>query len=155
MTIKPNYLLGFLKVATMVSCQIFLFFGVVQHFRGESVDWFELSTIALVGGAFLGVGVCIVFTPRQISWDQERFFLGDKRTDTDNYTWQQLEAYGGWCGRYGTFLIKFEGSEARQIVPICFRAGDWRAFQSHLRTHFPDKRAAVWLGPKPVRFGRK
>jgi hypothetical protein len=155
MTLKPNYLIGFLKTLGWFSGLIVLITGVVPHFRGQAVDWSEIASIALFCGAFLGGGVCIMFAPGEISWDDKKISLRGKSRTPRDYTWGQLEAYSHWSFRYGTFLLKFEGMQSYQIVPVCFPAGDWRGFQSFLRTRFPEKRTKVWFGPFPMRFGRE
>jgi hypothetical protein len=155
MTLKPNYLSGFLKTVGWFFVLIVLMSGVIPYFRDQPVDWSEIASIALFGSAFLGVGVCVMFTPREISWDEEKISLRVNFPKSGEYTWRQLEAYSTWGGRFGTFLLKFEGMQSYQIVPACFRSEDWKTFQSFLRTRFPEKKTGIWFGPIPVRFGKK
>ncbi len=155
MKLKPNYLIGFLKSAGWFFSLIVLVSGVMPYFRGLSVDWSEIASMAAFGGAFLGIGICVMFTPREISWDDEKISLRVNFPKSGDYSWRQLEAYSTWGGRFGTFLLKLEGMQSYQIVPVCFPAKDWAAFQSFLRKRFPDKKTWLWFGPIPVRFGRK
>ena len=129
--------------------------GVIPYFQGHDVDWPGTASMALFGGAFLGIGVCVMFTPRELSWDEEKISLRVNFPKSGEYTWHQLEAYSTWSGRFGTFLLKLEGMQSYQIVPACFRSEDWKTFQSFLRTRFPEKKTWFWFGPMPVRFGRK
>ncbi len=96
-----------------------------------------------------------MFTPREISWDEEKISLRVNFPKSGDYVWRQLEAYSTWGGRFGNFLLKLEGTQSYQIAPVCFPAEDWKAFQSFLRTRFPEKKTWVWFGPIPVRFGKK
>lgn len=155
MTLKPNYPLGFLKTVGWFFGLILIMSGVIPHFRGQAVDWPAIASISAFGSAFLGVGVCVMFTPREISWDEEKIRLRVNFPRSGEYTWRELEAYSSWGFRFGTFLLKFQGMQSYQIVPVCFPAGDWRAFLSFLRTRFPEKKTRVWFGPSPVRFGKK
>jgi hypothetical protein len=155
MTLKPNYLQGFLKTIGWFFGLIVLMSGVIPYFRGQPVDWAGILSMALIGSIFFGVFVCVMFTPREISWDDKKISLHVNFPKSGEYTWEQLEAYSMWGGRFGTFLLKFEGIQAYQIVPVCFRAEEWKAFQSFLRTRFPEMKTWVWFGPVPIRFGKK
>lgn len=155
MTLKPNYLRGFLTTVLWVWGLILVFSGGIPYLQGHHVDWSGIVGAAVIGGAFLGVGVCVMFTPREISWDEEKISLRVNFPKSGEYTWRQLEAYSTWGGRFGTFLLKLEGMQSYQIVPVCYRPEDWKAFQSFLRTRFPEKKTWVWFGPIPVRFGKK
>ncbi len=55
MTLKPNYLRGFLKTVGWFYGLIILMSGVIPYFRGQPVDWPAIASIALFGSAFLGV----------------------------------------------------------------------------------------------------
>ena len=155
MTLKPNYLRGFVVTALWIFALITVFSGVIPSLRGKPVRWEEIFQIATMGAAFLGVSVCVMFTPREIKWDDGGISLRVIFPKSGEYTWRQLEAYSTWGGRFATFLLKLEGMQSYQIVPVCFRADDWRAFQSYLRSRFPEKKTSIWFGPIPVRFGKK
>jgi hypothetical protein len=155
MTLKPNYLRGFLVTVFWISGLILVFQGAIPSLQGKPVAWEEVLQVAALGGLFMGVGACVMFTPREIKWDEEEISLRVIFPKSGEYTWDQLEAYSTWGGRFSTFLIKFEGMQSYQIVPVCFRAADWKAFQTFLRTRYPRKKTWVWFGPMPVRFGRE
>ncbi len=155
MTLKPNYVLGFLKMLLWSFGLIIVILGVIPFIQGRQVDWSGTMSIALFGGAFFGIGVCIMFTPRELSWNEEKISLRVNFPKSGEYIWFQLEAYSSWSGRFVTFLLKFEGMQSYQIVPVCFRSEDWQAFQSFLRTRFPEKKTWLWFGPIPVRFSKK
>jgi len=155
MTLKPNYIRGFLKAALFFFGFLTFISGVIPLLQGKQVDWPGILSFAVFGGAFLGVGACVMFTPREITWDEDKVSLRVIFPKSGEYTWRQLEAYSTWGGRFSTFLLKFEGMQSYQIVPVCFRVEDWKAFQSFLRTRYPEKKTWVWFGPLPVRFGKK
>ena len=155
MTLKPNYLQGFPKTVVWFIGIIVLLSGLVPYLRGEQVDWSGVASMAVIGSVFLGISICVMFTPREISWDDEKISLRVNFPKSGDYTWRQLEAYSSWGGRFGTFLLKFEGEQSYQIVPVCFRPDEWRQFQSLLRSRFPQKKTWLWFGPIPIRFGRK
>ena len=155
MTLKPNYLRGFAMTVLWVWGLILIFSVGIPSLQGRHVDWSGVVASAVIGGAFLGVAVCVMFTPREIKWDDDGISLRVVFPKSGNYTWRQLEAYSTWGSRFSTILLKFEGMQSYQIVPACFRAEEWKAFQSLLRTRHPEKKIWIWLGPIPVRFGRK
>jgi len=134
---------------------ITVFSGVIPSLQGKHIRWEEILQTAAIGAAFLGVGVCVMFTPREIIWDEDGISLRVIFPRSGEYTWRQLEAYSTWGGRFSAFLLKLEGMQSYQIVPVCFRAKEWQAFQSFLRTRFPEKKTWIWFGPIPVRFGKK
>ena len=155
MTLKPNYVRGFLRTLGYFAVLIMFFCGVIPFLQHHQVDWSGTVSMAMFGGGFLAVGVCVMFTPREISWDEDRISLRVNFPKSGEYTWQQLEAYSIWSGRFSTFLLKLEGMQSYQIVPACFSTADWKAFQTFLRTRYPEKKTWFWFGPMPVRFGKK
>jgi hypothetical protein len=155
MTLKPNYLRGFLKTLGYFFVLIMFFSGVIPFLQGHLVDWSAIASMAVFGGAFLAVCACVMFTPREISWDEEKISLRVNFPKSGEYTWRQLEAYSSWSGEFTTFLLKLEGMQAYQIVSVCFSSTDWKDFQSFLRSRYPEKKTWVWVGPIPIRFGKK
>ncbi len=155
MTLKPNYLRGFVKTVAWFSALIFLFEGAIPLLRGRSVVWSEIAGFAVIGSVFMGVGVCVMFTPREISWSEYTIALRVNFPRSGHFDWQQLQGYSAWSGRFSTFLLKLKGEQAYQIVPACFDRDEWREFQQFLRTRFPEKKTWIWLGPLPLRFGRR
>ena len=154
-TLKPNYIVGFLKMFACIFCLIILFSGALPHLRDQPVIWSAVFRMAIIGSAFLGVTACAMFTPRSISWDEDRIQLRVNFPKSGEYRWEQLEAYSIWPGRFGTFLLKLEGMQSYQIVPVCFSPKEWKTFHSFLLTRFPDKKTWFWLGPLPMRLGKK
>jgi len=104
-------------------------------------------------GLFFGLFVAVFFTPREITFDDERFKIRAVFPGSGEFRWRELEAWNPW-GR-GTFLIKFRGEQAYQIAPFGFRPKEWKAFRSWLQAHFPEKRTLIWFGVRPVRFGKR
>ena len=155
MTLKPNYFRGLAMTMLWVWGAILILSGAIPYFQGHHVDWANVFAPAIIGGPFLGLGVCVMFTPREIRWNEEGISLRVFFPKSGDYTWRQLEAYSTWGGRYSTFLLKLEGVQSYQIVPVCFRPEEWKVFQSFLRARFPEKKIWVWLGPIPVRFGKE
>ena len=155
MTLKPNYGRGFTISALFFFSLIVAMSGVIPSLQGKQIQWAEVFEPALIGSVFMGGAICVMFTPREITWDEEKISLRVIFPKSGEYTWSQLEAYSTWGGRFATFLLKLQGMQSYQIVPVCFRAAEWKEFQSFLRTRFPEKKTWVWFGPMPVRFGKK
>ncbi len=151
MTLKPNYVRGFLAAWGFFFLIVLALSSASWFLARGHGDWPETLATAVHGGAFLGFGVCVMFTPREIKWDNDRIRLRVIFPKSGDYNWQQLQAYSPWGGRFSTFLLKFEGMQSYQIVPVCFRIEDWKAFQSFLRTQFPRKRDLdlVWSDTDP------
>lgn len=151
-TLKPNYLYAFLKAYVWFFILIILFSGVVPYFQGKAVKLDDVLPPAVLGSAFLGIFVAVMFTPREITWNEERIKIRALFPGSGDYAWEQLEAYSPFGRSAATFLIKFEGKQAFQIAPFGFRTDEWKAFQSLLRQRFPKKKTWIWIGPMPVRF---
>jgi len=154
MTLKPNPMRAFLKTFLWVFILIVVFQGVVPWLQNKEVVLEDILAMALIGSSFLGASVAILFTPREITWDEETVTISALLPGSGRYTWQQLEAYSSFGRGFGTFLIKFKGQQAFQIVPAGFQADEWKSLQSVLRLRFPEKKTWLWLGPIPVNFGR-
>ncbi len=155
MTLKPKYLPGFAKTFAKFFGLMCLLGGVIPILSGHSVAWSEVIGTAVVAGAFFGIGVCVMFTPREISWGEYTLSVRGFLMGSRDFEWRQLRAYSGWTGRFSLFLLKLEGEQTYQIDPACFDPDEWRAFQEFLRTRFPEKKTWIWLGLLPLRFGRK
>jgi hypothetical protein len=155
MTLKPNYAYAFLKTFAWLFIIITFFSGIVPHLQGKAVRFDDFLPPAVLGGAFIGIFVAVMLTPREITWNEERIKIMALFPGSGDYEWRQLEAYSPFGKGFATFLIKFEGQQAFQIVPLGFRSDEWKAFQSLLRQRFPTKKTWIWFGPMPVRFGRK
>jgi hypothetical protein len=152
---KPNCSRGFTICALFFFSLIVVVSGVIPSLQGKRIQWAEVFVPALMGSVFMGVFICVIFTPQEIGWDEEKISLRVIFPKSGVYTWSQLEAYSTWGGRFAAFLLKLQGVQSYQIVPVCFRAAEWKKFQFFLRTRFPEKKTWVWLGPVPVRFGKK
>jgi len=146
MTLKPNYLLAFVKTFLCFFILIAIVSGVVPYFQGKEVQVGSILMIAALGGVFFGIFVTVAFTPREITWNDETIKIRTLFPGSGDFEWQQLEAWGP--GR-GTFLIKFEDKQAFQIASAGFRSSDWKNFQSLLQQRFPEKRTSVWIGVRP------
>jgi hypothetical protein len=155
MTLRPNYAYAFLKTFIWFFVIITVFSGVMPHLQGKAVRFDDIFAMAIFGSAFLGIFVAVMFTPREITWNEERIKIGALFPGSGDYEWRQLEAYSPFGKGFATFLIKFEGQQAFQIVPLGFRSDEWKAFQSLLRQRFPTKKTWIWFGPIPVRFGKE
>jgi len=155
MTLKPTRTRAFLKAFLWFFLLISAVSGVLPRLQGKAITLPEVLQMALLGSLFLGVGVAVMFTPSEISWDDAGFSIKTLFPGSGQYAWQQLEAYSSFGKGIGTFLIKFEGQQAFQIVPTGFRSEDWKAFRLMLAQRFPEKKTRFWFGPIPVRFGRK
>ena len=153
MTLKPNYLLAFSKTFLWFFVLIAIISGIVPYFQGKEVQVGDILPLAALGGVFLGIFVTIAFTPREITWDDETIKIRALFPGSGDFEWRQLEAWSPY-GR-GTFLIKFEDKQAFQIAPAGFRSKDWKVFRSLLQRRFPEKKTLIWLGVRPVRFGKK
>ena len=155
MIIKPNRLRAFIKTFLWIFIFTVVFTGLVPHFQGKTVDFEEIFGMTLIGGSIMSICVTFMFTPREINWDQDEFTIKALFPGSGRFTWQQLEAYTPFGRGMVTFLIKFEGQQAFQIVPAGFRSDEWNAFQSVLSVRFPEKKTWFWFGPIPVRFRKK
>ena len=152
MTLKPNYLRAFSKTFLWFFVLIAIISGVVPFFRGKEVRVGDILPVAALGGAVFGIFVAVVFTPQEITWDDERIKIRALFPGSGDFEWRQLESWSPY-GR-GTFLIKFEGKQAFQIAPAGFRSDDWKVFRSSLQRRFPEKKLN-WFGFRPFRFRNK
>jgi hypothetical protein len=152
-TLKPSYPRAFFKTFAWVFILITLFSGLVPHFQGKVVSLEDVLSPATIGGVFFSILVAVLFTPREITWSEERIKIRALFPGSGDFDWGQLEAWSPY-GR-GTFLIKFEGKQAFQISPSGFRKKDWKAFRSFLDLHFSSKKTLFWVGVTPIRFGKK
>jgi hypothetical protein len=153
MTLKPNYLLAFIKTFLLFSIFIACACIVVPYFQGKETRVGNSLALAAFGGAIFGTFVAFVFTPREITWNDETIKIRAIFPGSGEFEWRQLEAWSPY-GR-GTFLIKFEDTQAFQIAPAGFRSKDWKVFRALLQQRFPEKKTLFWLGVTPVRFGKK
>src|SRR5438270_589490 len=96
MTLKPNYLRGFILMASWIFGVITVVSGVVPYLRSEHVAWSSVLSSALIGSALLSLGVCVIFTPREITWDEEGITSQVIFPKSGEYSWRQLEAYSTW-----------------------------------------------------------
>jgi len=152
MTLKPNRRRAFLKTFVLVSIFISIMTLVVRLSSGA----FEMGDVlffTIVVGTISGLMGAFLFTPEEMTWDDEGFRIRMTFPGSAEYAWGQLEAYSPF-GR-GLFLIKFEGKQAFQIDSAGFRTAEWGAFQQFLRQNFPTKKAWLWAGTLPMRFGNK
>jgi hypothetical protein len=152
MTIRPNYVMAFAKTFAWVFAFIVVFSVIVPYFQGKGYNVCDGLGLGAFAGTLFGIFVA-VFTPHEITWDEETIKIRALFPGSGDFTWQQLEAWSPY-GR-GTFLIKFEGKQAYQIVPAGFQSEDWKAFRSLLQQRFPKKKTWLWVGVRPIRFGRK
>src|ERR1700761_2973538 len=118
MTLKPKYFLAFGKTFAWAFVCIVLSTGVVPYLRGKGFHTADVLGMGAFAGVFFGIFVALFFTPREITFDDERFRIRALFPGSGEFAWQQLEA---WSPRgRGTFLIKFEGKQAYQIAPFGF-----------------------------------
>jgi hypothetical protein len=152
MTLKPNYPLAFIKTFLLFFALIAVVSGVVPYFQGKEVRVGDILGMAAFGAAFFGIFVAVAFTPREITWDDDKIKIRALFPGSGDFEWRQLEAWSPY-GR-GTFLIKFEDKQAFQIAPAGFRRADWKAFRAFLQRRFPEKKTLIWFGVRPIRFGK-
>jgi hypothetical protein len=152
-TLEPSYPQAFFKTFLWVFILITLFSGLVPHFQGKVVSLEDVLSPAIIGGSFFSILVAVMFTPREITWNEERIKIRALFPGSGDFHWGQLEAWSPY-GR-GTFLIKFEGKQAFQISPAGFRKKDWKTFRSFLDLRFLNKKTLFWVGVTPIRFGKK
>ncbi|HVU06930.1 MAG TPA: hypothetical protein VHG89_00135 [Verrucomicrobiae bacterium] len=124
---------------------------VIQYFQGKGFHIIEVLWIGAFMGGVIGIFVA-VFTPREITWNDEGIKIRTLFRGSGDFRWSQLKAWSP-NGR-GTFLIKFEGRMTFQIAPAGFRSEDWDVFRSFFQQRFPDEEALFSFG-RPIRFGRK
>jgi hypothetical protein len=153
MTLKPNYLRAFLKTFAWVAGLIAVYEYAVPLLQGKAVKLDDVIAMMVIGGAFLGVGAAVMFTPQEITWDADRISIRALFPGPGEFEWKQLEAWSPYGN--GTFLIKFEGKQAFQISPSGFRSDDWKGFRSFLELRFREKKTWLWIGVRPIRFGKK
>jgi hypothetical protein len=153
MTLKPNYIRAFLKTFFSVFILIAIFSGVVPYLDRKEVHVGDVVSMAAFGGALLSIVVIVMFTPREITWDDDRIKIRALFPRSGEFEWRQLEAWSPY-GR-GTFLIKFEERQAFQIAPAGFRPDEWKAFRTMLQQRFPEKKTLLWFGVSPIRFRKK
>jgi hypothetical protein len=151
MMIKPKRGRAFLKtfVFYFVLISIITF---VAPFQSESAGKVDFS-FAVLGGVLFGLLVAFLFSPREIAWDDDGFRIRGIFSGSVEYDWSQLEAYSH-LGR-GPFSVKFEGKQAFRIYSAGFSSAEWKTFQQFLKERFPEKKAWVWAGPLPLRFGNR
>jgi hypothetical protein len=152
MTLKPNYLLAFIKTFLWLFVLIAISSGAVRYFRGQELQAGDIFSSAALGGVVFGIFVAVIFTPREITWDDETIKIRALFPGSGDFEWRQLEAWSPY-GR-GTFVIKFEDKQAFQIAPAGFRSEDWKVFRSMLQRRFPEKKTS-WFGVSPIRSRKK
>ena len=152
MTLKPNYLLAFVKMFLLGFALITVVLGIVPYFQGKEVRIASILTLAVFVGALFGIFIAIIFTPQEITWNDETIKVKALFPGSGDFEWRQLEAWG--YGR-GVFLIKFENMQLFQIARAGFRSQDWNVFQSLFQRRFPEKKASIWIGVSPIRFRKK
>lgn len=155
MTLKPDYLRAFFKTFLFFVIIVVIFSGVLPYAFGKNVKLVELFIRAIFAGFFLGFGSIVMFTPNEITYTENSFIIKARFFGSGEFSWKQLEGYSAFGKYYGTFLIKFEGRQAFQMVPFGFLPNEWKEFQAMLRDRFPEKKTWLWLGPIPIRFGKK
>lgn len=153
MTLKPNYAVAFAKIFLKIFLLIAILTSIVSYLQGKPVRFEENLSVAALGGLFSGIAVAVLFTPREITWDDESFKIRALFPGSGSFEWRRLEAWSPY-GR-GTFVIKFMDMQAFQIAPGGFRAQDWKAFRSMLEARFPEKKTSFWIGVSPIRFKKK
>jgi hypothetical protein len=150
MTLKPSYLravaatyfwIGALYLAALVIKQVYAF-------PLESNEWI---TFVVFGGALMAAGVCVMFVPRELTYDAQGFSCRMIVQGSHAFSWDKLEAYGS--GK-NVFLLKYQGHQAIQISGFGFRAQDWKQFKAFLKQTYPKKKCWIWLGPKPLMWKR-
>jgi hypothetical protein len=149
MLLKPNYF----RAIGITYVWVFAFAvlsALLNFFRGDPIGLNTLVSFLVIGGAFMSACVCVMFTPRELFYDEQGFAIKTIIQGSATYTWNQLQAYSYW-GK-GTFLLKFESRQSFQIVPSAFTRIEWQSFITFLRTEFPKKRTVLWFGPIPIRF---
>ena len=155
MMLKPNYLRAFLKAFFGFFVLWAILTGLLPYIQGKNIRIDDLILTAAMVSSFLAVGVLIMFTPKEILWNEEKITIRMLFPGSGEYSWSQLEAYSSIGKGLVTFLIKFEGQQAFQIVPVGFTSKDWKCFLSYLNDRFPEKKTSLWFGPKPIRFRNK
>lgn len=157
MTIKPNYIIGFGKIFAEAFITAAVVLGIVSYLHGEGIRVGHSLGMAAFAGIVIGISVAVIFTPTEITWDEERIRIRALFRVPGDFTWKQLDAWSpAWMTLLnGTFLLKFEDRQAYQIARVGFRSGDWKIFQSFLQERFPKKKISLWFGVRPVRFRKK
>lgn len=153
MNLKPNYLRAFFKIFAVVFLLIAVISGLLPWLAGERKEVGDIVGVAALGGVLMGLAVTVIFTPRELAWDEKIFHIKTLFPGSGNFEWEKLEAWSPY-GR-GVFLVKFEDTQAFQVSPAGFRSKDWKAFRMFLQTHFLDKKTSFWIGPIPVRSKKK
>lgn len=152
MTLKPDYVRGFVKPFLGFFVLIGIFEGLVPLLQHKPVQFQGALAMAALAGALFGLFACLL-TPREITWDSESILIRALSPGSGEFEWRELEAWSPY-GR-GTFLLKFEGRQAFQIPPSSFRPKDWKVFRSFLDIRFRGKKTLFWIGVTPIRFGKK
>ncbi|HEY1719110.1 MAG TPA: hypothetical protein VGH42_12560, partial [Verrucomicrobiae bacterium] len=120
---------------------------VVPLLQSKETQFGNILGLSALGGTFAGIFATVVFTPREITWNDETIRIRALFPGSGDFEWRQLEAWGS--GGRGTFLLKFEDKQAFQIVPAGFRSSDWKTFQALLKQRFPEKKTSFWIGVRP------
>jgi hypothetical protein len=152
MTLTPNYLRAFLKTFLWSFLLIAVFSGAVPHFRGEKVRFNDILSNAVVPCTIFGIFVAVMFTPREITWNEKSVLIRALFPGSGDFEWRRLEAWSPTMR--GVFLIKFEEKQSFQISPAGYRSDEWKSFLSMMQQRFPEKKARFWIGASPIRFGR-
>lgn len=134
---------------TYVWVAIFAAFATgIGHEKGAPLSLETFMGILLWGGTFMALAVCIMFVPRELSYDSEGFSCRMLLQGTHSYAWEKLDAYGSGNN---VFLLKFEGKQALQICSYGFKKAEWNELLLLLKSTFPEKKCSVWIGPIPLR----
>lgn len=156
MTLKANRTRAFLKTFLFFFMASLLMTGFTRFSEGKSFDPVDLLLLSTMAGVLFGLFAAFLNTPREIAWDDNSIRIRAIFPGSGEYRWQQLEAYSPEIKLGPDFLlIKFEGQQAYQIVSAGFSGNDWKEFRQFLRQRYPEKKAWIWLGPTPLRFGKK
>ncbi len=155
MILKTNCLRAFFKTFFYFALLITIFKGFISYAEGKEISLAEILLIAFLGSTFLGLAATVMFTPHEIIWTKDSFSIKANFFGSGEFSWKDLEAYSSFGKNYGTFLIKFKGQQAFQMVPFGFLSAEWKEFHAMLRNRFPEKKTGFWIGPIPIHFGKK
>jgi hypothetical protein len=124
--------------------------GVIPYLKGEKVRLMDVVGLVILLSSIAGVGAAVMFTPRRILWNENRFgvvpLIGKER----EFEWTRLEAWSPFGD--GTFSLKFNGEPTIQIGNSGLSVGELAALQAFLREHFAEREAKFSIGARPIVF---
>lgn len=130
MTIRARKTRAFMKMFLIIFVGQLLLMISFFYVRTREIDLGELLLLATIAGSFAGLFCSVVWTPKEISWDDEHIIIWTRFPGYGNYKWHQLEyRIPGMKLNFNSITIKFEGQLPYMISSFGYARADWAQFQ--------------------------